>query len=55
MALNNRGQIKYLSVDFHGAMEDYSEAVKADGDFPVPYYNRGVVLYRLGECVRLKT
>uniref|UniRef100_A0A8C4ND67 Tetratricopeptide repeat domain 32 n=1 Tax=Eptatretus burgeri TaxID=7764 RepID=A0A8C4ND67_EPTBU len=48
VALNNRGQIKYLRVDFHGAMEDYSEAVKADGDFPVPYYNRGVVLYRLG-------
>ncbi|XP_028858635.1 tetratricopeptide repeat protein 32 [Denticeps clupeoides] len=48
VALNNRGQIKYLRVDFYEAMEDHTAAVEADGEFEVPYYNRGLILYRLG-------
>ncbi|XP_060089510.1 tetratricopeptide repeat protein 32 [Heteronotia binoei] len=47
-ALNNRGQIKYLRVDFYEAMDDYTSAIEAQPDFEVPYYNRGLILYRLG-------
>ncbi|XP_042743180.1 tetratricopeptide repeat protein 32 [Lagopus leucura] len=47
-ALNNRGQIKYLRVDFDAAMEDYTAAIQRQPAFEVPYYNRGLVLYRLG-------
>ncbi|XP_029352688.1 tetratricopeptide repeat protein 32 [Echeneis naucrates] len=47
-AYNNRGQIKYLRVDFHEAVEDYTSAIKADSQFEIPYYNRGLVHYRLG-------
>ncbi|KAJ7341472.1 hypothetical protein JRQ81_005606 [Phrynocephalus forsythii] len=47
-ALNNRGQIKYLRVDFYEAMDDYTAAIEAKPDFEVPYYNRGLILYRLG-------
>ncbi|XP_062840127.1 tetratricopeptide repeat protein 32 isoform X2 [Anolis carolinensis] len=47
-ALNNRGQIKYLRVDFYEAMDDYTAAIEAQPDFEVPYYNRGLILYRLG-------
>lgn len=47
-ALNNRGQIKYLRVDFDAAMEDYTAAIQSQPAFEVPYYNRGLVLYRLG-------
>ncbi|KAM4600858.1 tetratricopeptide repeat protein 32 [Polymixia lowei] len=47
-ALNNRGQIKYLRVDFHEAIEDYTKAIEADGQFEVPFYNRGLINYRLG-------
>ncbi|XP_023662536.2 tetratricopeptide repeat protein 32 [Paramormyrops kingsleyae] len=48
VALNNRGQIKYLRVDFYEAMEDYSSAIEANGLFEVPFYNRGLIQYRLG-------
>ncbi|KAM9355483.1 tetratricopeptide repeat protein 32 [Pholidichthys leucotaenia] len=47
-AYNNRGQIKYLRVDFHEAVEDYCAAIQADGQFEVPFYNRGLIHYRLG-------
>ncbi|XP_022063100.1 tetratricopeptide repeat protein 32 [Acanthochromis polyacanthus] len=47
-AYNNRGQIKYLRVDFHEAVEDYTSAVQADKHFEIPFYNRGLIHYRLG-------
>lgn len=47
-AYNNRGQIKYLRVDFHEAVEDYTSAIQTDSGFEVPFYNRGLVHYRLG-------
>ncbi|KAM9840080.1 tetratricopeptide repeat protein 32 [Aulostomus maculatus] len=47
-AYNNRGQIKYLRVDFHEAVEDYTSAIKADSELEVPFYNRGLIKYRLG-------
>ena len=50
-AFNNRGQIKYLRVDFDEAIEDYSNAIKLDNNFAVAYYNRGQIHYRLGEFV----
>ncbi|XP_069661838.1 tetratricopeptide repeat protein 32 [Haliaeetus albicilla] len=47
-ALNDRGQIKYLRVEFAAAVEDYTAAIECQPGFEVPYYNRGLVLYRLG-------
>ncbi|CAM5131277.1 unnamed protein product [Natator depressus] len=47
-AFNNRGQIKYMRVDFYEAMDDYTSAIQTQPDFEVPYYNRGLILYRLG-------
>ncbi|XP_054239639.1 tetratricopeptide repeat protein 32 [Indicator indicator] len=47
-AFNDRGQIKYLRVEFAAAMEDYTAAIDCQPGFEVPYYNRGLVLYRLG-------
>ncbi|XP_071324032.1 tetratricopeptide repeat protein 32 [Trachinotus anak] len=47
-AYNNRGQIKYLRVDFHEAVEDYTSAIQADSQFEIPFYNRGLIHYRLG-------
>ncbi|XP_074051102.1 tetratricopeptide repeat protein 32 [Macrotis lagotis] len=48
-AYNNRGQIRYLRVDFPEAVADYTAAIRALPRFEVPYYNRGLVLYRLGQ------
>ncbi|KAI8506021.1 Tetratricopeptide repeat [Branchiostoma belcheri] len=48
MAYNNRGQIKYLRVDFDQAVEDYTAAIGVAPDVAVPYYNRGQIHYRLG-------
>jgi len=48
-AFNNRGQIKYLRVDFDEAIEDYTNAIELDKNFAVAYYNRGQIHYRLGE------
>ena len=48
-AYNNRGQIKYRRVDFDGAIEDYTSALKLDKTFAVAYYNRGQIHYRLGK------
>ncbi|XP_067400828.1 tetratricopeptide repeat protein 32 [Emydura macquarii macquarii] len=47
-AFNDRGQIRYLRVDFYEAMDDYTSAIRAQPEFEVPYYNRGLILYRLG-------
>ncbi|KAM3602527.1 uncharacterized protein V6R79_005759 [Siganus canaliculatus] len=47
-AYNNRGQIKYLRVDFHEAVEDYTSAIQTDSQFETPFYNRGLIHYRLG-------
>uniref|UniRef100_A0A670HWA4 Tetratricopeptide repeat domain 32 n=1 Tax=Podarcis muralis TaxID=64176 RepID=A0A670HWA4_PODMU len=52
-AFNNRGQIKYLRVDFYEAMEDYTSAIEAWPEFEVPYYNRGLILYRLADFPHL--
>uniref|UniRef100_A0A4W6F2Y3 Tetratricopeptide repeat domain 32 n=1 Tax=Lates calcarifer TaxID=8187 RepID=A0A4W6F2Y3_LATCA len=48
-AYNNRGQIKYLRVDFHEAVEDCTSAIQADSQFEIPFYNRGLIHYRLGK------
>lgn len=48
-AYNNRGQIKYLRVDFYEAIEDYTSAIQADSHFEIPLYNRGLIHYRLGK------
>ncbi|KAI3364226.1 hypothetical protein L3Q82_011031 [Scortum barcoo] len=47
-AYNNRGQIKYLRVDFSEAVEDYTSAIETDSRFETPLYNRGLIHYRLG-------
>ncbi|XP_034017691.1 tetratricopeptide repeat protein 32 [Thalassophryne amazonica] len=47
-AYNNRGQIKYLRVDFNEAVADYTAAINADNKFEVAFYNRGLIHYRLG-------
>lgn len=50
-AYNNRGQTKYFSVDFYEAMDDYTSAIEILPNFEVPYYNRGLIRYRLGKVV----
>nr|XP_040016678.1 tetratricopeptide repeat protein 32 [Gasterosteus aculeatus aculeatus] len=47
-AYNNRGQIKYLRVDFNEAVEDFTSAIQTDSRFEIPFYNRGLIRYRLG-------
>ena len=49
-AYNERGQLKYLQVNFDGALKDYSSSL----DFmlnPVALYNRATIYYRL--CMNL--
>ncbi|XP_038051527.1 tetratricopeptide repeat protein 32-like [Patiria miniata] len=46
-AFNNRGQIKYLRVDFDEAIADYTAAIGVDNSFATAYYNRGQIHYRL--------
>ncbi|KAK7133893.1 hypothetical protein R3I94_015675 [Phoxinus phoxinus] len=48
IAYNNRGQVKYLRVDFYEAMDDYTSAIQINSQFEVPLYNRGLIHYRLG-------
>jgi tetratricopeptide (TPR) repeat protein len=48
LATNNRGHLRYLTVDFHGAIEDYTAAIELDPCLPVSYYNRGQIHYRMG-------
>lgn len=45
---NDRGHIKYLQVDFYAAVNDFTEAIKLDSGFAVPFYNRGQIHYRMG-------
>lgn len=47
-AWNDRGHLKYLQVDFYGAVDDFTQAIKLDNDFAVPFYNRGQIHYRMG-------
>ena len=49
LSYNNRGQIKYLRVDFNEAVQDYSRAVEMDRELAVAYYNRGQIHYRVGK------
>lgn len=51
-AYNNRGQIKYLRVDFHEAVEDYTSAIQTDSRLETPFYNRGLIHYRLGKITQ---
>ena len=46
---NTRGHIKYLWVDFDGAVKDYSEALSRDPLMAVAWYNRGQIHYRMGK------
>ncbi|NXK31544.1 TTC32 protein, partial [Piprites chloris] len=48
-ALNDRGQVRYLRVEFAAALQDYTAAIECQPGFEVPYYNRGLVRYRLGD------
>ncbi|XP_015475968.1 tetratricopeptide repeat protein 32 [Parus major] len=48
-ALNDRGQARYLSVEFAAAVQDFTAAIECQPAFEVPYYNRGLVRYRLGD------
>lgn len=48
-AYNNRGQIKYFRVDFTEAVEDYTSAIQTDSPSETPFYNRGLIHYRLGK------
>ncbi|XP_027754453.1 tetratricopeptide repeat protein 32 isoform X2 [Empidonax traillii] len=48
-ALNDRGQVRYLQVEFAAALQDYTAAIECQPGFEVPYYNRGLVRYRLGD------
>lgn len=47
-AWNDRGHLKYLQVDFYGAVDDFTQAIKLENDFAVPFYNRGQIHYRMG-------
>ncbi|XP_070534829.1 tetratricopeptide repeat protein 32-like [Ptychodera flava] len=47
LAHNNRGQLRYLQVEFVRAVQDYTEAIKLQKDLTVSYYNRGQIHYRL--------
>ncbi|XP_049800769.1 uncharacterized protein LOC126235886 isoform X1 [Schistocerca nitens] len=51
LAYNNRGHLRYLQVNFDGAIEDYDKAIANDPDLAVAYYNRGTVFYRLGSNI----
>ncbi|TRZ17441.1 hypothetical protein HGM15179_009695 [Zosterops borbonicus] len=48
-ALNDRGQVRYLRVEFAAAVRDFTAAIECQPAFEVPYYNRGLVRYRLGD------
>ncbi|XP_056344143.1 tetratricopeptide repeat protein 32 [Oenanthe melanoleuca] len=48
-ALNDRGQVRYLRVEFAAALQDFTAAIECQPGFEVPYYNRGLVRYRLGD------
>jgi tetratricopeptide (TPR) repeat protein len=41
--------MRYLQVDFHGAVDDYSKAIALNPKVAGFFYNRGLVRYRLKE------
>eukprot|EP00112_Aurelia_sp_Birch-Aquarium-sp1_P007673 Seg1838.7 transcript_id=Seg1838.7/GoldUCD/mRNA.D3Y31 product="Tetratricopeptide repeat protein 32" protein_id=Seg1838.7/GoldUCD/D3Y31 len=45
-AYNERGQLKYLQVDFDGALKDYSSSLEFMPN-PIALYNRATIYYRL--------
>ena len=50
----NRGNSKAELSDYHGALQDYTEAIDREPNHPVAYYNRGntyVDLYRFEEAL----
>jgi tetratricopeptide (TPR) repeat protein len=49
LAFNNRGQLRYLKVDFDGAVEDYNKSIEFNPSLPSAYYNRGTIFYRMGK------
>ncbi len=49
LAYNNRGHLKYLSVDFDGAVDDYNKALEYNVELSSCYYNRGTIFYRMGK------
>ena len=54
-AYNERGYIQYLRVNFDSAIEDYSKAIALNDGFTVAYYNRGLVQYRLGASISVRS
>uniref|UniRef100_A0A671MZF4 Tetratricopeptide repeat protein 32-like n=1 Tax=Sinocyclocheilus anshuiensis TaxID=1608454 RepID=A0A671MZF4_9TELE len=51
IAYNNRGQVKYLRVDFYEAMDDYTSAIQINSQFEVPLYN-GIATLQIGDFRR---
>ena len=45
---NDRGHLKYLQIDFCGAISDFTKSIELDKTFAIPYYNRGQIHYRMG-------
>ncbi|XP_068736312.1 uncharacterized protein [Montipora capricornis] len=50
---NDRGHLKYLQVDFYGAVNDFTEAIMLDNKFAVPLYNRGQIHYRMDTKIEM--
>jgi len=48
VAYNNRGHLKYMLVDFEGAVQDYNAGLEYNSMLPCLYYNRGTIMYRMG-------
>ncbi|CAK9304822.1 unnamed protein product [Gordionus sp. m RMFG-2023] len=48
LAYNNRGLLKYFTVDFEKAVQDYTSAISYNNKLAPAYYNRGLIYYRLG-------
>ena len=46
-AYNERGQLKYLLVNFDGAVQDYTKAITLHPN-AIALYNRGQIYYRMG-------
>ena len=50
----NRGNSKAELSDYHGALQDYAEAISRNPNFPQAYYNRGntyLELYRFEQAI----